>query len=72
MILADNEPPGFSQEIEFVADQGECGANGTYPRDEVTDIPRRTWICKAKPGKDQGDADPGEDDDLMDEFEGHG
>jgi len=72
MILANDEFPGSLEEMDFVADQPNRRENGTNPRHGVPTVPRRAWIGEAKPGEDQGDADPGEDDDLMDEFKGHG
>jgi hypothetical protein len=71
MILSNNEFLGLLQEMDFVADQGQRRENGTNPRDGVPNVARRARIGKTKPGEDQGDADPGEDDDLMNEFKGH-
>jgi hypothetical protein len=72
MILPNNEFLGFFQKMDFIADQGQRRENGTNPRDGVPNVSRRAWIGEAKPGEDQGDADPGKNNDLMDEFKGHG
>jgi hypothetical protein len=71
MILADNEFFGLFQEMDFVGDERQRREYGTNSRDRVPNVAHRARIGEAKPGEDQGDADPGKDDDLMDEFKGH-
>jgi hypothetical protein len=72
MILTNDEFPGFLEEMDFVADQGQRRENGANTRDGVPNDARCARVGEAKPSEDQGDADPGKDDDLMDEFKGHG
>jgi hypothetical protein len=71
MILTYDEFLGLLQEMDFVGDERQRRKNGTNPRDRVPNVARRARIGEAKPSEDQRDADPGEDDDLMDEFKGH-
>jgi hypothetical protein len=72
MVLVDDQLARFLEKIDFISDETNHRKKAPDARNSVPDIARRARISEAKPGKDQGNADRGEDDDLMDEFEGHG
>ena len=72
MVLVDDQLAGLLQKIDFVADETDGRKNATNARDRVPDIADRARVRETKPSEDQRNADTGEDDDLMDEFEGHG
>jgi hypothetical protein len=72
MSLADDEFLGSLEEMDFVANEADSRSERTDTRNGVEDAAFGAGIKEAKPSKDQRDAEPGEDDDLMDEFKGHG
>ena len=72
MLLPDNQPPRFLEKIKFITNQSQRSKNGANPREDVANVPSRARIGKAKPSENQRNADPGKDDDLMNEFKGHG
>jgi hypothetical protein len=71
MVLLDDQPPGFLEEIKFVSNQPDH-CQEAPPASQPTPKARDAWIGQTKPGENQRNADSREDDDLMDEFERHG
>jgi hypothetical protein len=58
--------------MDFVTDEREGGGDRSDAGENEADVAGRAGVEETKPGEDERNADPGEDDDLMKGLEGHG
>jgi hypothetical protein len=71
MILADDELAGFFEEMNLVENKTHYGNKRNNSASEIPGTALGTRVKETERGKNQRDADRGEDNDLMKKFEGH-
>ncbi len=69
---SEHEAAGLLEEMDFVADKREGGEDAADAGHDEPVVARGARVKEAKAGEDQRNRDPGEDDHLMERFEGHG
>jgi len=72
MDLTEDEAAGFPEKIDFVDNKGQGGQDGDNSCCDEAFITCNAGVGEGPPSEDQRDGDPGEDDDLVKKFEGHG